>query len=230
MIRRGPLVIAIVAGLLVGGLLLALVGGAKWFRSGPDAEAVASASLQSVREQARLTPFVARYVAVVTATQRRYGLSAQKTIIMPGTVRYDIDLAKLGDDDLAWDAAAKRLTVTLPPIELAGPEIDLGAVQEYSGGGVLMRLTDAEAALDTANRRAAQKSLLDQARGPVPMRMARDAARKAVARSFALPLGAAGIEATVVARFADEAGADDPSWLDRSRRMEDVLAEETAKQ
>jgi hypothetical protein len=56
------------------------------------------------------------------------------------------------------------------------------------------------------------------------MRLARDAAKRAVARSFAMPLRAAGIEANVEVRFAGEAGGD-PSYLDRSRRIEDVLNE-----
>lgn len=229
MSRRGMIVAALVAGLLLGALAMGAFRAADWLRSGPDAETVAAASLQSVREQARLVPFVARFVTVVTATQRRFGLSAQKTLIMPGTVRYELDLSRIGADDLGWDAGANRLSITLPPIELTGPQIDLSAIQEYSGGGVLMALTEAETSLDAANRRAGQQSLLQQARSPAMMRMAREAARTAVERSFALPLRAAGIDATVEARFADEAASQDPSWLDRSRRLEDVVADEGRK-
>jgi len=218
--------------MLAVGLVLGALAGAvrlpSLFGRGPDPETVATASLQSVREQARLTPFVARFVAVVTASQSRFGLNAQKTLILPGTVRYEVDLARLRQEDLQWNDATDTLNITLPPVEIAGPDIDLNAVQEYSGGGVLMALTDTENALDAANRRHGTESLLKQARGPVPMQMARNAARTAVERSFALPLQAAGIEAKVVARFADEAGRD-PSQLDRSRRIEDVLNESKAK-
>jgi hypothetical protein len=56
------------------------------------------------------------------------------------------------------------------------------------------------------------------------MRLARDAAKRAIERSFAMPMLAAGIEAKVVARFPEE-GIQDPSQLDRSRRIEDVLRE-----
>ncbi|QPQ55198.1 DUF4230 domain-containing protein [Allosphingosinicella flava] len=227
--RSFILVLVLAAGLILGALLTSAFRLSSLFGGGPDPETIATASLQSVREQARLTPFVARYVAVVTSTQSRFGLNAQKTMILPGTVRYEVDLAKLRRDDLEWDAAANRLNVTLPPVEVAGPEIDLAQVQEYSGGGVLMSLTNAEAALDAANRQRGTQSLLAQARAPVPMRLARNAARTAVERSFAMPLRAAGIEATVVARFADEAANADPSQLDRSRRIEDVLEESKAK-
>jgi hypothetical protein len=60
------------------------------------------------------------------------------------------------------------------------------------------------------------------------MRLARDAAKRAVERSFAMPLRAAGIEAQVEVRFADEA-RQDPSYLDRSRRPEDVLKERATR-
>src|SRR3546814_11863767 len=81
---------------------------------------VCSSDLQNV-----LVPFTARYVAVVTSTQSRLGLSAKKTLIMPGTVRYELDLGKLKQSDLEWDAATSALTVTLPPLRLEGPEIEL---------------------------------------------------------------------------------------------------------
>jgi hypothetical protein len=94
--------------------------------------------------------------------------------------------------------------VTLPPIELEGPEVDLAAIREYGQGGVLMTLTNAEKELDDANRKAGQKELIAQAHDALPMRLAADAARSAIERSFAMPLRAAGQDATVVARFRGE--------------------------
>ena len=87
-----------------------------------------------------------------------------------------------------------------------------------------MALTDAENRLDQVNRQRGQQELVRQAREPLPMRLARDAAKRAVARSFAMPLRAAGVEANVAVRFADEPGQDG-SYLDRSRRIEEVLGE-----
>ena len=66
-----------------------------------------------------------------------------------------------------------------------------------------MTLTDAEASLDAANRKAAQDELIKQAKGTTPMRLAQGAARNAVEQSFAMPLKAARIDAKVTARFAD---------------------------
>lgn len=173
-----------------------------WQR-GYDPETVVAASLQGLQEQNVLVPFTARYVAVVTSTQSRLGLSAKKTMIMPGTVRYELDLGKLKQSDLDWDATTNALTVTLPPLRLAGPEIDIDAISEYRDGEILLTLTDAERTLDAANRKRAQEELIAQARGATPMRLAQGAARTAVEQSFAMPLKAAGIDAKVTARFAD---------------------------
>lgn len=176
-----------------------------WQR-GFDPETVVAASLQGLQEQNVLVPFTARYVAVVTSTQTRLGLEAKKTLIMPGTVRYELDLAKLKPSDLDWKADARVLTVTLPPLRLAGPEIDLDAISEFRDGVILLTLTDAEKALDAANRKAAKQELIRQAKGPTPMRLAKGAARAAIEQSFAMPLKAAGIDATVTARFAGDRG------------------------
>ncbi|MET0363039.1 MAG: DUF4230 domain-containing protein [Sphingobium sp.] len=164
-------------------------------------ETIATASLQGLREQARLTPFVARFVAVTTSEQSRFGLSAKQTMILPGVVRYELDLNQITARDLSWDETAKTLTVYLPPLILTGPEVDLKGMQVYDGGGILMALTDAQKTLDAANKERGQKELLAQARSEVPMRLARDAAKAAMERSFAMPLRAAGIDARVTAQF-----------------------------
>lgn len=224
MMRRLGAIFAVA--MLAAALVLGLPRTLKLFGGAPDPTTIATASLEGLREQNRLTPFVARFVAVVTSTQTRFGLTARKTLIMPGLVRYEVDLGKLRQRDLAWNAASRTLTVTLPPVELAGPEVDMTAIREYDSGGVLMALTNAEATLDQANRAAGQRQLVAQAREPLPLRLARDAARNAIARSFALPLRAAGLDATVRARFADEPDASlAGEVVDRSRDPRAVLAE-----
>lgn len=186
--------------LLMLGIWWAVSAWRDW-REGTAPQTVVAASLQGLQEQNVLVPFTARYVAVVTSTQDRLGLEAKKTLIMPGTVRYEVDLAKLKPADLDWNAATNALTVTLPPLRLAGPEIDIDAISEYRDGLILLTLTDAEQALDAANRKAGQAELIKQARGDTPMRLAENAARTAIEQSFAMPLKAAGIDAKVTARF-----------------------------
>ncbi|WP_137752674.1 DUF4230 domain-containing protein [Sphingopyxis sp. L1A2A] len=198
----GRLILLAAAAMLLLAVWWAVSAWRDWQR-GYDPETVVAASLQGLQEQNILVPFTARYVAVVTSTQSRLGLSAKKTLIMPGTVRYEVDLGKLKQADLDWDAATRALTVTLPPLRLAGPEIDLDAISEFRDGAILLTLTDAEASLDAANRKAAQAELIKQAKGATPMRLAQGAARAAIEQSFAMPLKAAGIDATVTARFAN---------------------------
>ena len=77
--------------------------------------------------------------------------------------------------------------------------------------------------IDEANRRAAQEELTRQARGPLPMTEARAAALRDVARSFALPLRAAGVEASVAARFVGPDGRETASFLDRPRRIDERI-------
>ena len=192
--------------------------------AGPSPVTVAQASLQGLREQNRLSTFAARYVAVVTSKQSRLGLSAQKTLIMPGMVRYEVDLSKLQQRNLEWDAASNRLTVTLPPVEVVGPQVDIDNIQEYSEGGILMRLTDVEGKLDAANRKAGQQELIRQARAETPMKLAKEATRRAVERSFAMPLKAVGLDARVDVYFPDERRSTSDERWDVSRSPEDVIA------
>ena len=210
---------ALVVGLLVGGgldLKRKLFGG--------DVTSIARASLESMRAQNRLVPFVARYVSVVTSKQSQLMFTSERTLVLPGDVRYELDLAKLGERDVTWDDDTKTLSVRLPENEIAGPEVDLAAAREYGSGGVLGALTDSRTQLDDANRSQAVADLRKQAQAATPMRLAREAARQAVEHSFALPLRAAGIaDAKVVARFASDP-TNDPSYIDRSRSYNEVMA------
>ena len=222
------LAIAAVAVALVLGLFFgsAIDIGRRLF-GGPNPETVASSVLQSMRAQNRLVPFVARYVSVVSSRQERLGglVTSERTLILPGDVRYELDLAQLGPEDVQWDAGSSTLNVTLPEIEIAGPEVDLAAAREYGENGVLSVITDADQALDRNNRARAITDLRKQAASPVPMRLAREAGRQAVERSFALPLQAAGFDnAKVVARYPTE-GSPVTEPLDRSRSYNDVLDE-----
>ena len=216
-------IVALVLGLFFGS---AIDIGRRLF-GGPNPETVASSALQSMRAQNRLVPFVARYVSVVSSRQERFGglVSSERTLILPGDVRYELDLAQLGPEDVRWDAGSSTLSVTLPEIEIAGPEVDLAAAREYGENGVLSVVTDADQALDRNNRARAVADLRKQAGSPVPMRLAREAGRQAVERSFSLPLQAAGFDgAKVVARYPTEGSAvTEP--LDRSRSYNDVLEE-----
>ena len=199
------------------------IDGFRSLRDGPAPETVASASLQGLREQNRLSAFAANYAAVVTSEQRRFGLSAKKTLIMQGLVRYEVDLAKLGEKDVRWDADSGTLRVKIPPIETAPPQIDLKTIQEYGENGILRAFTDVDDVLDDANRDKGLAELTRQANGPVPMTLARDAFKRAVKQNFEAPLRAAGLDAKVEAYFADELGGDVTTRWDESTPLEEIV-------
>jgi hypothetical protein len=223
-----PLAIGAIIVALVLGVLLGMASGiADRIFGGPDARTIASSSLESMRAQNRLIAFVARYVSVVTSEQQRLGglVTSERTLVLPGDVRYELDLAKLNPEDVTWDASTNTLRVRLPEIEVAGPEVDLNAAREYGEGGVLSTLTNADQQLDQTNRAKAISDLRRQASAEVPMRLARQAARQAVERSFSMPLLAAGFkDAKVVARFPTE-GTDDASYLDLSTPYNEAIQE-----
>jgi hypothetical protein len=223
-----PLAILAIAVALVLGVILGVTTGiADRIFGGPNPETIASSSLQSMRAQNRLIAFVARYVSVVSSSEQRLGglVSSERTLILPGDVRYELDLSKLQPRDVSWDGSARTLRVNLPEIEIAGPDVDIDAVKEYGGGGVLSALTNANQQLDQTNRARAVSDLRGQATAAVPMRLAHEAARQAIERSFAMPLLAAGFkDAKVVARFPTE-GADEPSYMDLSTPYNQAIEE-----
>jgi hypothetical protein len=223
-----PLVLAMVAVALVLGVMIGLTTGiADRIFGGPNPKTIASASLESMRAQNRLIAFVARYVSVVSSSQQRLGglVNSERTLVLPGDVRYELDLSRLEPDDVMWDSSTHTLRVRLPEVEIAGPDVDINAAREFGDAGVLSALTNADEQLDQTNRARAVADLRKQASAQVPMRLARQAARQAVERSFAMPLRAAGFsDVKVVARFPTE-GSDDPSYLDLSTPYEEAIKE-----
>ena len=185
--------------LILLSLILATMGAVMWIKRSvsPPVETVVASSLKSLQEQNRLSAFAARFVTVVTSRKEQLGFAAEKTLIMPAMVRYEVDLAKLKQNDLVWDAGAKILTITLPPVEISGPEFALDQTKEYGSGAVLMTLTDVERLLDQSNRAKAKSDVIAQAKAPVMLKLAQDATARAIEHSFALPLKAAGVDAKV---------------------------------
>ncbi|HEY6663073.1 MAG TPA: DUF4230 domain-containing protein [Sphingomicrobium sp.] len=226
--RNKYLALAAIAVALVLGVVVGMATGiADRLFGGPDPKTIATASLQSMRAQNRLTVFAARYVSVVSSEQNRFGglVSSERTLILPGDVRYELDLSKLEPKDVSWDGSSHTLRVRLPEVDVAGPDVDINAVKEYGSGGVLSALTNANQQLDDANRSRAVQDLRKQATAPLPMQLAQQAARAAVERSFAMPLAAAGFkDVKVVARFPTE-GTNETSYLDLSTPYEEAIKE-----
>lgn len=230
-LSKAAAVLAIAVALVLGVLIGISSGVADWI-FGPNPKTIANASLQSMRAQNRLSVFASRYVSVVTSEEQKLGglVNSERTLILPGDVRYELDLSRLQPGDVTWDGSTHTLKVRLPELEIAGPDIDINQVKEYGGGGVLSVLTNANQQLDAANRAKAVADLRQQATGAVPMTLARNAGRVAIERSFAMPLAAAGFkDVKVVARYPTE-GTDQPSYLDLSTPYEEAIKEADRRQ
>lgn len=219
---KRPLLVGIPLVALLAGYLLGVTLRSVAPPPAPDPQAIAATTLLSLQEQGRITPYAARFVAVASA--RSGGLiDAERRLIVPGDVSYEVDLARLSRERLAWDAANATLTVTLPPLEVSGPRIDWAQARVSGDGGILVALAGGESEMDQVNRQRAQADLLRQAREEAPLRIARDAAMRLVARSFAMPLRAAGIDASVAVRFVDPSGEEQAAYLDRRHPIEDAV-------
>ena len=225
-----PMLIAGILAAMVLGLLIGVAAVADRIFGAPDPKTIATSSLESMRAQNRLIVFAARYVSVTSSRQSRLGFSAERTLILPGDVRYEVDLSKLQPADVRWDGGSGTLSVRVPDIEIAGPQVDLASAREYGEGRLLTTIFGGEEQLDQANRAAAVADLRKQAMAELPMRLAREAARQAIERSFAMPLQAAGFRNTkVIARFAAEEESADPSYIEQSRSYNEVLEEARRK-
>jgi len=221
---KKPLVALGIVVALVVGVVLGISAGLADKIFGPNPKTIATSSLQAMRAENRLIAFEARYVSVVTTDRSSFGLSAERTLILPGDVRYELDLAALSPKDLSWDSDSKTLSVKLPEIEIAGPDVDLAHAREYGSSGLLGVFTDARSQLDEANRAKAVADLRQQAQAPVPMRLAREAARQDIEQSFALPLAAAGFkDVKVVARFPEDGDTGPTTYMDGSTPLNEVM-------
>ena len=193
----------------------------------PPMEVIVSSVLDGIREQNRVIVFTAGYVSTVTAKKTRFFMDAQKTFIIPGRIRYEIDYGKMSSRNLEWDSTTGELRVTLPPLEVSKPEFDITREQEYSSGA-LMAFTDAEKDLDQANKIHATNDMMKQAKQPEMMALAKDAARRATQHNFSIPLQAAGIKTKVLVRFpGEEFKGGDPQFMDRSRDAKQVYSDKS---
>ncbi|WP_448586529.1 DUF4230 domain-containing protein [Thermaurantiacus sp.] len=165
----------------------------------PDPGVTVEAALEAIRREEKLVVFSARLVVEASATYAATaagleipGTAARRTLIVPGSVSYALDLAKLGPRDLGWDAEAEELTVRRPPLLVLPPAPDLARAKSYGEAGLLAPLTSADRVLDELTRQSVATRLAEEAENPELLALAQAAADSALARAFELPLRAAG--------------------------------------
>jgi Protein of unknown function (DUF4230) len=168
-------------------------------------------SLTALEKANRLTVFSAQLSPVVSADDVRiFGmLRARQIAVIPARVNYTVDLSQIDAERMQWDANAKRLTITLPPIELSPPNLDEAQAQYLREGVWIGR--EAQAKLTRDNTLLAERQAAEQARNPVLLDLAKSAAKDAVRQNLEIPLQVAGYkDVTVTVRFDGEPAAPQP--------------------
>lgn len=172
---------------------LAMAGYFGWLAYGPDDHGdPITTSLAAFEKANQLTVFSAQLVPVVTSDdERMFGLlKSRQVAVIPARVDYTLDLSRLDANRLGWDKEAKRLDVTLPPLQVSKPNMDEAHAQ-YLREGVWIT-GDAQAKLTRSNTIVAEREAARQATNPVLLDLARAAAKQAVTQNLTVPLKVAG--------------------------------------
>lgn len=154
-------------------------------------------------------------------------VKSEQTTSIPFTVDYFVNLSRLGEQSYDWDPENRTLTVAIPDVTVAEPNIDETAARSAQSGLYISRRASMDLARETSQRAAARSK--QAAQKPENLDKARANARAVVGRMAQGPLSAAGLgDVQVVVRFPWEpkAGSEQPvqRW-DQSRRPEEVLKE-----
>jgi hypothetical protein len=160
----------------------------------------------------------------VTSVDRGPIFSSEQRATLPFSVDYYVDLSKVDVHDTRYNPESRTLTIEVPPVRVAEPNIDLtrGKVGTADGFWVSRRAgADLIRRGLTLTKAQAEKT----AAKPENVKRARSEARQRIQALLKLPLEAAGHEEVSVAvRFGDEPG-DGPSYLDASITYNEAIEE-----
>lgn len=162
--------------------------------------------LISTRKMNDLTVFGAQLVSLVRTEHDGLidALDTTTFVIVPGQVRYTVNLAALDRAALSWDAKTQRLIVVVPDPVPTDPNID-GARARVLIDGIDLENGDKRQRVLQKSLAVARADIVKKARDPQLLGAARDAGRAALEATFAAPLRAAGLNPTVTVRFKSEA-------------------------
>ncbi len=150
-------------------------------------------------------------------------LPTSMTVRYPYSVDYFVDLRRIDGSAYRWDAATKTMTVQLPDVVPARPNVDAGGGERIGTTGVFMSRDAAQRLNAQVAARAALRAA-ESAKKPEHLDRARASAREAMQDLVGTPLRAAGLgEVKVIVRYPwEKDGGGAPVRWDESRTIEQV--------
>lgn len=197
-------------GLLVAGAL-ALGAAGTWYASGlveDDTLVSAEAMLAGFERTNQLVVLVAQVVPVVTNKDPGFiGMfDSEQTAIIPASVSYSVNMARLEPEAVVWNETERRMTITIPPVMIQSPNLQEQQARYYRDG---LWVTGASVErLFKANSAAALKQARSLARNESLVAIARASAREAVERNARAYLSGAGLQDAVVTVRITNQGAN----------------------
>jgi hypothetical protein len=151
-------------------------------------------------------------------------LPTTMTVRYPYSVDYFLDLRRVDRNAYRWDAASQTMSVRLPDVAPARPNVDAGAGERIATTGVFMSRDAAQRLNGQVAARAAMRAA-ESSRKRDHLDRARASAREAMHDLVGTPLRAAGLgDVKIVVRYpweAETSGA--PIRWDESRPVAEVV-------
>ena len=156
-------------------------------------------------------------------------LRSGQTVKMPYSVGYFVDLSRLDDADLQWNAQTRTLIVDAPDVTAAPANTDEGRRTLVQTSGLFVTRQAAETLSQRTSARATAVAERE-AKSPERMAQARELGRTAIARLLAQPLAATGLgNVRVVVTFPPERAGQSREQWDVSRSPGQVVQDIEAR-
>ena len=156
-----------------------------------DTKRVLSATVESLKSESRLVSY--SYVGNQSVSIERsywYLFNGQQQLIVPATVSYFVDFAKLNEASATFDESKNTVNVIVPGLMLT-VEFDPRRATVINSG--MPTLNDSVVqALTKLNYETARKSAIKQGQQDELVRLAKDRTRENIERLFRVPLQVSG--------------------------------------
>jgi hypothetical protein len=219
--------------LAVAGLLVLIAAAAIWWANDRTDRAERQLGLEAARTLSE-TFAKARDLRVATLSGEVIArgsdpgfanlLPTSLTVRYPYSVDYFVDLRRIDGSSYRWDLKNKTMTVRVPDVVPARPNVDAAAATRIGTTGVFMSRDAAQRLNGQVATRAVLRAA-ESAKKREHLDRARASAREAMQDLVGTPLRAAGLgKVKVVVRYPWEAASDGaPVRWDESRPVEQVV-------